>query len=173
MEKISIRKVEESELDALREISIRTFTESFASENSEADMNDYISKSRSVAQISKEFHTPGSDFYFALSEEKPIGYLKLNSGAAQTEFPEQNSIEIQQIYVDKDFQNLKIGQMLLDTALKIASEKNFEFIWLGVWERNAKAILFYERNGFEIFDKHQFALGTDVQTDLLMKKQLK
>ena len=64
---------------------------------------------------------------------------------------------------------MKIGQLLLDHSIKIAKEKNTKFIWLGVWENNEPAIKFYKKNGFQIYGKHVFILGKDVQSDLLMK----
>lgn len=172
MNPISIRKVTANELPILREMSIRTFLDSFAAVNSESDMQDYISKSRSPEQILEEFSNPESAFYFALSDEKPIGYMKLNSGKAQIENRDQNSFEIQQIYVDKGFQNQRIGQLLFDKAISIASEAKCDFIWLGVWEKNPGAIRFYEKNGFEVYGKHSFRLGSDLQSDLLMKRKI-
>ena len=70
----------------------------------------------------------------------------------------------------KDFLGQKIGQILLNKAIEIGKKKNLEFLWLGVWEENHRALKFYKKNGFEIFGKHDFVLGEDVQTDLLMKR---
>lgn len=173
MEKIVIRKVGREELENLRDISIKTFIDSFSDANSKDDMDQYILESRSIEKITREFDNPESVFYFAISDETPVGFMKLNRGVAQNECKYENSMEIQQIYVDKEFQNLKIGQLLLDSALNKAVGEHFDFIWLGVWEHNPKAIRFYERNGFQLFSKHEFRLGKDLQTDLLMKKQLK
>jgi len=63
--------------------------------------------------------------------------------------------------------------LLFQKALDIAAQKEVDFVWLGVWENNAKAIRFYRKNGFVIFDKHVFMLGNDKQTDLMMKRQIK
>ena len=56
--------------------------------------------------------------------------------------------------------------------LKLIEEKNVEYVWLGVWEQNPRAIRFYEKNGFVAFDKHVFKLGNDEQTDIMMKLEL-
>jgi ribosomal protein S18 acetylase RimI-like enzyme len=71
------------------------------------------------------------------------------------------------------FQERKIGQWLLDLAIAIAQERNADQVWLGVWERNPKAIASYRKNGFREFGKHLFQLGSDGQTDILMKLHLK
>ena len=172
MENISIRKVSANELEALREISISTFIESFGADNTEDNLNAYLQQSRSIEKLASEYNTAGSAFYFAILEQKPIGYLKINTGEAQIENRDKNSLEVERIYVLKEFQNFKVGQLLLDAAIRIARDIHCEFIWLGVWEHNLRAIKFYERNGFSFFGKHEFMLGLDPQTDLLMKKEV-
>ncbi|RZJ72501.1 GNAT family N-acetyltransferase [Flavobacterium sp.] len=172
MNKISIRKVNPDELAVLRQISIKTFVDKFASVNSESDMDDYLSKNLSLEKLSEEYSNLNSAFYLAFADETPVGYLKLNSKEAQTDCRDQNALEVERLYVDEAFQGQKIGQKLFDKAIQIAKSGNFDFIWLGVWEHNEGAIKFYERNGFEIFGKHEFWLGKDLQFDLLMKRDL-
>ena len=84
----------------------------------------------------------------------------------------ERALEIERIYVNSEFQGRKIGQLLLSKAISLANEQHLKQIWLGVWEYNPKAIKFYERNGFQEFDKHIFKLGDDEQTDILMRLTL-
>jgi ribosomal protein S18 acetylase RimI-like enzyme len=72
----------------------------------------------------------------------------------------------------KNYHGKQIGQMLYDQAIQAAREKNADYIWLGVWEENPRAISFYRKNGFVEFDKHIFKLGDDEQTDIMMKLKL-
>ncbi|MDX1653112.1 MAG: GNAT family N-acetyltransferase, partial [Brumimicrobium sp.] len=65
-----------------------------------------------------------------------------------------------------------IGKQLFKQTLDIARQKKSHFIWLGVWEKNERALTFYHKNGFVEFDKHIFVLGDDHQTDILMKLEL-
>jgi ribosomal protein S18 acetylase RimI-like enzyme len=106
-------------------------------------------------------------------EDTIIGYLKINTGLSQTEIVEGNALEIERIYVSKDFHGKKVGQALYNKAIAIAIEKNVDYVWLGVWENNLRAIGFYRKNGFEEFDKHIFRLGNEEQTDIMMKLDLK
>ena len=167
-----IRKIGISDLAFLQKISIQTFSETFYDMNSAEDMQKYLSENLSENQLKSELENPDSQFFFVEYEQVVLGYLKLNLGKAQTEDLGDSSIEIERIYVLKEFLDLKIGQLLFNKAVEIAKERNAEFIWLGVWEENKRAIRFYEKNGFEIFGKHNFVLGNDVQTDLLMKLKL-
>ncbi|MEX1301581.1 MAG: GNAT family N-acetyltransferase, partial [Desulfotignum sp.] len=94
-------------------------------------------------------------------------------GTSQTESKAENTLEIERIYVLKEFHGKTVGQQLYEKAMEIAKEKSVTYVWLGVWEKNSKAIRFYEKNGFKAFDTHIFRLGNDKQTDILMKHQMK
>jgi ribosomal protein S18 acetylase RimI-like enzyme len=140
--------------------------------NSPEDMHQYLMESFSIEKLSGELSHAGSQFYFAVADGKDIGYLKVNFGDAQTEKLEGNTFEIERIYVLKDFHGQQVGQLLYDKAIQIAKEFKADYVWLGVWEENERAIGFYKKNGFIPFGSHAFQLGADEQTDILMKKAL-
>jgi ribosomal protein S18 acetylase RimI-like enzyme len=169
---IQIKKVALSDLETLRDISRQTFFETFASENTAEDMQAYLDKNLNLPQLTIELTNSNSEFYFAILNNDIIGYLKINRGDAQTELKNSQALEIERIYVSKQFQGKDIGKTLYNTALQRAIEIHAPYIWLGVWEKNLKAIHFYKKNGFVEFDKHVFKLGADEQTDILMKVDL-
>jgi ribosomal protein S18 acetylase RimI-like enzyme len=171
-QEINISKVTVNEVEKLRHISIQTFTETFSEENTESDMQKYILENLNSEKLNKELLTNGSEFYFIKVNLQIIGYLKLNSKNAQTEVQTDDSIEIERIYIIKEFHGKQYGKLLLQKAIGIALEYHCNYIWLGVWEQNFKAISFYKKNGFNQFDQHVFKLGEDEQIDLLMKLEL-
>lgn len=173
MERIEIRRVTENELDQLQQIGRQTFSETFSCGNSEENMKEYLEKGFSTEKLKAEVTDQNSEFYFALSNDKVIGYLKINFGRAQTEIREENTLEIERIYVLKEFHGKKVGQLLYEKAMAVSRQKDVDYVWLGVWEENPRAIRFYEKNGFVEFDTHMFKLGNDEQTDIMMKLQLK
>lgn len=172
MTSIVLKKAVSADLQTLQEIGKETFYETFSKHNSEAEMQKYLAESFASEKILKELNTPESQFFIAWEDESPVGYLKVNSGKAQTELQDGTAIEIERIYVKSSHQGKKVGQLLFDKALEIARQQNKKYIWLGVWEENKKAVNFYTKNGFTEFDKHIFRLGNDEQTDLMMKKVL-
>ena len=169
---MNIRKVSLKDLETLKDIGKLTFVETFASVNSQENMTKYLENAFSTEKLKTELTDKNSEFYFAELEGKVIGYLKVNVGDSQTELKINNALEIERIYVLKEFHGKKVGQFLYDKALELAKEKYVEHVWLGVWEENHRAISFYEKNGFVPFDKHIFKLGNDEQTDIMMKLKL-
>jgi ribosomal protein S18 acetylase RimI-like enzyme len=172
METLTIKRITKEDLAKLQQISIQTFHESFSALNSEEDMNDYLTTSFSSEKLSSELGNQSSQFYFAVVDAEVVGYLKLNLGQAQTEIKDNHALEIERIYVLQAFHGKKVGQLLYDKAIQIAEQINASYVWLGVWENNHRALSFYKKNGFVEFDKHIFRLGTDEQTDLMMRKDL-
>ena len=172
MATITIRKGTLKDIDLLKRISIHTFIETFSAGNTEENMTKYVVEELSTEKLTAELSDCNAEFYFATLEGKVIGYLKLNFGESQTELQDHNALEIERIYVLKDFHGKKAGQILYDQAIQIAKNKKADFVWLGVWEENTRAINFYKKNGFVEFDKHIFKLGNDEQTDIMMKRNL-
>lgn len=172
-QEIKIERVRIDDLDPLQTIGRQTFYDTFSPVNTEENMKKYLDEGFSSEKLAAEINNKDSEFYFAKREGKVIGYLKINSGPSQTDLKDHKALEIERIYVLKEFQGKKVGPLLFDKALQIAKRKKVEYVWLGVWEENHRAINFYKKNGFVEFDKHIFKLGNDEQTDIMMKLQLK
>lgn len=172
MTSIIINKASAEDIDIVQKLGIQTFSETFAEDNSEEAMKKYLEESFNTEKVKAELNNPDSLFYIAWEEDNPVGYLKVNSGMAQTELQDETSLEIERIYVKKSHHGKKVGQLLYNQALETAKKLHKVYVWLGVWEQNERALSFYRKNGFVEFDQHIFVLGDDKQTDIMMKKMI-
>jgi len=172
MTNIEITRVLSADIEQLQIIGRQTFLETFSEGNSGENMQKYLEEGFSEQKLLGELNDPNAEFYFAKLEGDVIGYLKLNFGESQTELKDDTALEIERIYVLKAFQGKSVGQLLYKKAIEIAHQKKVNYVWLGVWEENPRAISFYKKNGFVEFDKHIFKLGDDEQTDIMMKLML-
>jgi ribosomal protein S18 acetylase RimI-like enzyme len=172
MSKFEVYQIGLKEITQLQEIGKQTFFETFAESNSEENMQKYLEEGFTIEKLTSELTNPNSEFFFASLDNQIIGYLKINFGEAQTELKDSKTLEIERIYVAKEFHGKSVGQLLYDKAIQIANQKKVDYVWLGVWEENPRAISFYKKNGFVEFDKHIFKLGDDEQTDIMMKLEL-
>jgi ribosomal protein S18 acetylase RimI-like enzyme len=172
MDQLTVDKVTLGDVEQLQIIGRDTFIETFSAVNTEENMKNYLEGSFSTTKLMEEVANEDSQFYFAVLDGGVVGYLKINTGQAQTELKEDHGLEIERIYVQKAYHGKNVGQFLYEKALAVAGALGASYVWLGVWERNAKAIRFYTKNGFVPFDKHIFKLGDDEQTDIMMKKTL-
>lgn len=170
MDAIEIKSVTPSDIIALQRVGRQTFTEAFSGANSKENMAKYLEEGFSIEKLTEEVSNPNSQFYFAMLDNEAIGYLKLNTGTAQTEIKDGKALEVERIYVLAPYQGKKVGQLLLDKAIKIATDLGSTYVWLGVWENNLNALRFYQKNGFAAFGQHIFKLGEDEQTDIIMQR---
>jgi ribosomal protein S18 acetylase RimI-like enzyme len=169
MNSFEITKIGLEQLVPLQEIGRTTFLHTFSTTDTQENMEIYLEYAFSAEKLTAELENPNSEFYFATQKEVVIGYLKVNFGAAQTEIQDANSLEIERIYVLQDYHGKQVGQLLFEKAMAIAEQKKVNFIWLGVWEENHRALRFYTKNGFVAFDSHIFLMGDEAQTDIMMK----
>jgi ribosomal protein S18 acetylase RimI-like enzyme len=172
MNNVTIDKATAADLPTLQAIGRETFFETFAESNTEADMAQYLERNFSAEKVRNELANPDSEFFIAWLEGTAIGYLKVNCGPAQTEMQDDTTLEIERIYVKREYHGRQAGQLLYEKSLEIAVDYGKKSIWLGVWEHNPRAVKFYEKNGFKAFGKHIFKMGNDEQTDIMMKKML-
>ncbi|MEW4354050.1 GNAT family N-acetyltransferase [Streptococcus pneumoniae] len=167
-----IVEIEKKDIPLLREIEVQTYQETFGEFIKQEDMEHYFAHDLSLETLEKEWENPESAHYFVLHEGKPVGFLKVNWGEAQTEHELEDAFEIQRIYVLKSHQGYGLGKALFDFALEKAVEEGFTWAWLGVWEKNFKAQNFYFKYGFERFSEHKYVTGETVDIDWLLKKRI-
>lgn len=167
--RLRLLKCDLGSLDKLILISRKTFVEAFEKDNDPKDFRAYVDMAFDREKLQNELSNRNSFFYFMYSGEILTGYFKLNIDQAQTDLKLPEAIELERIYVLQEFQGQKIGQSMLQEAMHIARKKKKEFLWLGVWEKNTRAITFYKNNGFSKFGKHPYYIGKDKQMDWLMR----
>jgi GNAT superfamily N-acetyltransferase len=173
MNTFQLIQVTHDHIEILRQLSIVTFTATYAQYNTPEDMQQYIATEFSVEKLGADVTGGDSAFYLALDRQTPIGYIKVNYAPSQTDLHDPESLELERIYVLKDYQGKKAGQFLLDAALAIALKNDLNYLWLGVWDKNTNAQQFYAKNGFVPFGTHTFLLGSDEQLDILLKKPVR
>lgn len=173
MNTISIRLASPEDAGLIADLSRRTFYDSFAAGNTQEDMdkfmNEQFSREKLMAEVTED---PSSIFLLARHGEETVGYARLREAPNPPELGKIPAIEIARIYAITHTIGKGVGSALMQQCLAIAQEKKKAVVWLGVWERNQRAIDFYTKWGFRKFSDHIFVLGNDPQTDWLMKKEL-
>lgn len=169
MSELLIRECTLEDLSVLKFLSERTFTESFGDDNKEEDLKVYLEENFSPEKLRNELSNEHSTFYIVYNREEPAAYMKVNFEEAHTEKGYENSLEVQRIYVMKQYKGQKIGRSLMEKAVELGKCARLDYIWLGVWEKNTDALSFYKKLGFEKTGEHIFVIGEDRQKDYIMK----
>ena len=169
---VVIRKARKSEAALIADMSRQTFYDSFAASNTKEDMDKFMNEQFRKEDLIKEVEINDGIFFLAYDEEQPLGYVRMRDGDRYKEFGTKTSIEIVRIYAVTTAIGKGVGRALMNKCIETAKELNRQIVWLGVWEHNQRAIDFYTKWGFVKFGTHDFVLGNDVQTDLLLMKEL-
>ncbi len=103
-------------------------------------------------------------------KKSPLESDEPNLYESDVNFVEKKGVEIERIYVLEAFKGIGAGRFMIEKTVEIAQSLGLDYIWLGVWAENEKAIRFYEKMGFTIFGEHIFRIGSDNQLDYLMLK---
>ncbi|GAC1418618.1 MAG: N-acetyltransferase [Flavisolibacter sp.] len=169
---LSLRPATVADAELIAQISHITFHETFAKDNTKTNMDKFFKDQFSKKKLMGEVALKENTFLLAYHSKQIAGYVKLKEGQAPKELSTPGAIEIGRLYAMKKYIGKGVGKLLMNASLTKARQLNKKVIWLGVWEKNDRAIRFYQNWGFEKFADSVFLLGNEVQNDWLMKKLL-
>ena len=167
---VIIRQGQADDAALLAELGARTFSETFAADNSPEDMSAYLAAAFSTEQQSAELADPASLFLIAETDGAAVGYAMLRSGTALESVTGDRPVEIVRLYVLQERLGSGVGAALMQECINEAKRQGYETLWLGVWEHNTRAQAFYRKWNFHEVGTHIFQLGNDPQTDILMER---
>lgn len=169
---MSIRHAQLSDDQALCALMEKTFVDTYASFNTPENMQLHIASHFGLPQVQNELQDDEIQYLVIEKNHELIGFAKLVKNHSTKGLEGKKTAEIARIYVAQAYHGQQLGAQLMQACLNEAKDFGVETVWLGVWEHNPKAIRFYEKMGFQRFGEHIFTLGTEVQHDFLMKKEV-
>jgi diamine N-acetyltransferase len=152
----------------LSQLAERTFRDAFSAENRPSDLDIHCSRSYSPEAQERELRDPRMATVVAEQEGALVAYAQLQLGAGPDGAADASAVELRRFYVLQALHGSGLAQRLMQMVMDEATERGGHQLWLGVWERNPRAIRFYEKCGFSAIGERTFVLGDDPQRDLLM-----
>jgi diamine N-acetyltransferase len=179
MAEITIRLSTFEDTEQMRDLAIKSYLDTFAEFNTSENMETFLKDSYSLKKMQDEFYEPDAVLYLAYEKElrsRPsesmVGLLRLRVNDEAADKLGNNSIELHRLYIHPSCKGMGVGKKLVEIALTYSKQHKFDWIWLGVWEKNFNAQKIYAKWGFEKFSEHVFQMGDDAQTDWLLKRDL-
>ena len=169
---INVRLATKHDAELIADMSRQTFYDTFASQNTKEDIDKFMNEQFTRKALIEEVGAKNNIFLLAYDEGKPVGYARIRENNNPPSLGTSNAMEIARIYAATNAIGKGIGKVLMQKCIEIAKARNRELVWLGVWEKNQRAIDFYTKWGFEKFGETNFLLGDDIQRDWLMKKTI-
>ena len=170
---MDIRYATPEDAKLISELGARTFYEAFAQDNSPESMEAYLRDSFSPAIQFRELSEPDSVFLIAELSANPIGYAQLVVNSTAEVIRGRKPLELRRIYASREYVGQGVGKALMKATIEEARQRGCDCVWLGVWEKNQRAIEFYKKWGFHVVGTHPFVLGADQQNDFIMELELR
>ncbi len=158
---------------ALAALGRRTFTAAFGADNTPDDLASFLNTTYGEHIQQEELASPHLRYFLATADDVPVAFALLRSGRPSPFIDDPAAVELQRLYVDSAFHGTGLAQRMMDECVRIARERGASSLFLGVWERNAKALRFYAAQGFVPIGEQVFTVGSDPQTDVVMVRQLR
>jgi GNAT superfamily N-acetyltransferase len=156
----------------LSEFGARTFYDTFAKDNTPENIDAYLKRSFSPEIQFNELSQPDVVFLIAEMEGNPTGYAQLILNSKDEAIKRIKPLEIRRIYASQEYLGKGVGKELMQATIKEARQRGCDCVWLGVWEKNQRAIDFYKKWGFREVGTHIFSVGDDPQNDFVMELEL-
>jgi ribosomal protein S18 acetylase RimI-like enzyme len=150
----------------------RVFLETFGAENTPDDMALYIEESFTPSCQGAEIRDQMRSTLLLRIEDKLMGYAQLSWGKGVPQLKAQNPVELVRFYIDQKFHGKGVADNLLNACLDLSRSQSADVMWLGVWEKNARALKFYRKHQFQPNGDQIFQLGHDQQRDIILARPL-
>ena len=169
---MTIRRGEPRDAAVLADLARATFYDAFAATNDAADMALHLKRAYGVPQQKAELLDPGITTLLVEQDGAAIAYAQLRDDHVPECVTGPSALELWRFYVQRDWHGRGVAQALMDRVKVEARQRGAQTLWLGVWERNDRARVFYAKCGFADAGEHIFLFGTDPQTDRVMTMTL-
>jgi len=167
-----IRRASAADAANLAALAERTFRDTFTEVNTPENMAAHAAASYGIDKQREEIESDRIRTLLVELDGVVAGYAQLRNGHHPDCVSAENAIELWRFYIDRSGIGRGLAQRLMQAVVVEAAEWNGRALWLGVWERNPRAIAFYRKCGFVEVGAHVFRLGDDAQTDLIMQREL-
>jgi ribosomal protein S18 acetylase RimI-like enzyme len=169
---LSIRKANGSDAGRLSQLAETTFRDTFATVNAAEDMDLHCRSHFSETIQAGEIANPNMITLLGEDEGDVAGFAQLRWGASPGCVLAKSPGEIQRLYVADHWHGKGVAQHLMNACIGEMRNRGSDVVWLGVWERNPRAIAFYRKFGFAEVGAHVFAVGRDPQRDVIMARSV-
>jgi ribosomal protein S18 acetylase RimI-like enzyme len=167
-----IRRGTAADAAALAELAARTFRETFADGSTPQDMALHLTQAYGTPQQGQELADPDITTLLVEADGHLAGFAQVRTGETPECVTGESPVELWRFYIAQLWHGRGVAQALMQRVELEARRRGARTLWLGVWERNARAIAFYQKSGFSDAGSHVFMVGTDAQTDRILVRSL-
>ena len=169
---MTFREATVADAELISAFARRLCEETFAPDNNADDLALYLHRAFTPDAQGRELADPTRTSLLGHVGGTLACYALIRVGASEPSVAAERPVEVERFYVDTPWQGHGVAQRLMQQIIDFARDRTGDVLWLGVWEKNPRAIRFYTKLGFRDVGSHPFLVGTDLQTDRVMALSL-
>lgn len=162
------RRAQARDAAALAALAEQTFRDAFSADNTRENMDLHCARSFGPAIQAREISDPQMVTILAEAAGQLVAFAQLRPLDGSPYVASGRASEIRRMYVARDWHGKGLAHELMRQVLEIVAQEGSDSVWLGVWEKNPRAMAFYRKFGFRAVGEHSFPLGRDLQRDIIM-----
>ena len=170
---IKIRKATQEDFELISYLGRTTFKESFGDLFLPEELNQYLHVTFNPLKIKESLLKEDNFYSIIFFKQQPAGYFKLKRNSALNSRQEKMQIQLQKIYVLKEYLDFGLGSSMIKEIFSFAKDCDCPLIWLVVLQTNTRAIRYYIKHGFVIIKEHDYQIGSKNLKFHIMAKNLK
>lgn len=161
----------------LAAVAAQTFPLACPPEANADNIASFIDANLSANRFDEYLSDPDRAVVTARQEGRIVGYAMLVRGVSdhagvQRAVQIRPAAELSKMYVRPERHSSGAAAALMERMLAVATDWGVRCVWLGVNRENQRAQRFYVKSGFTIVGTRTFQLGTDVESDYVMIREL-
>ena len=167
-----IRPATVADVPLLCQLGGGTFRETYRTTTDLAQLDDYVATHFSPERVEAWFRQPRTATLVAQAGGTPVGYAHVRGAEVPACVSDRQAVELSRLYLLASAQGTGLGSVLLAAALEAIGALGGRTVWLGAYDRNHRALAFYEKHRFARVGTHEFEFGGQVHADLVLTRAL-
>jgi diamine N-acetyltransferase len=168
---IAYRPAAPTDAAELRLVATQAYVETFEGLYREGDLDTFLPAAFGPTGLQAHLSDPRYTVRVATANDAIAGFAKLGPVVFPGAWP-PTAIELHQLYVLAPHLGAGIGPALMDWAIAEARAQGGTELLLSVYVDNHRAKRFYARYGFVEIGRYDFAVGSVIDEDRLMRLAL-
>lgn len=165
-----IRLATVDDIPLLCDLGAATFRETYREISDPREVDEYAAEHFTPERVAAWFRKPCARALLAVAGGAPVGYAYLRHAKVPACVADRKAIELSRLYLLGTAQGSGLGSAMMAAVLGQAAGLQARTLWLGAYDRNARALAFYARHGFVRVGTHEFEFGGRIHADPVLTR---
>jgi ribosomal protein S18 acetylase RimI-like enzyme len=161
----TIRHATAEDAALLAAFGAQAFTDTYRDLDDGQEIADYVAEHFRPEVVAAVIADPACTTLLAWVDDHLAGYAIVKAAPAPACVTGPSPIELSRLYLGEGFIGQGLGARLMHEVHAEARRRGARTLWLGVYDRNVRAVEFYERFGFAQVGDKEFLFGGRIYFD--------